>query len=636
MSRSTQTGLTPTRILVIEDDEDDFFITKTLLRRARSLSAEVTWKRSFEEGVEALTREPFDVALVDYRLGPHSGLDVLDAAHRAGITAPIILLTGQGDFEVDMRAMERGAADYLVKGSIDELLLERSIRYARERAAQARQIREQAGLLDKAKDAICVYTIDRKVAYANTSAERLHDDYGWNGLFSFDHEAHQRAWDETLRTGEWSGELELTRPDASAARIVDSRWTLVRDTQGNAQSILTISSDISERKQLEAQFLRSQRMESIGRLVGGIAHDLGNLLVPIVLGVRVLEGSVKDDERAMRTVEMVKKSAERGSDMVRQVLAFARGVDGERVLLHPGDIIHETAKIIEETFPSTIELTAEIAEDLWNVVGDATQLQQVLMNLSVNARDAMPEGGKLFIQADNTHLDSHYSDSNLEAKPGPYVRITVTDTGEGIPRSVLDKVFEPFFTTKELNKGTGLGLSTVYSIVRSHGGFVVAYSEVGEGTTFSLYVPADLSGSRAADAFEAPAIMRGSGECILIVDDEPFIRDTTSDLLEDAGYAVCTARDGAHALEVFDQRQPVLILTDLMMPVLDGVELIRALRASGSDVPIVAASGMMGEKQREVDQAGADAFLAKPYSAATLTRTIGDLLAERAAAAAAE
>ncbi len=622
MSSSTSN----TRILIIEDDEDDFFITKTLLRRARSLTADVTWKRSFEEGIEAMVEQPFDVVLVDYRLGAHTGLDVLDVAHDAGIQTPIILLTGQGDLEVDIRAMERGAADYLVKGSIDELLLERSIRYARERADQAIRIREQAGLLDKAKDAICVYDTERKPSYVNTSSERLRDvQSGCEGMFSFEREDIQDAWRRTLEDGEWSGELDLDAGNG-VRRVVDSRWTLVRDAYGDPQSILTISSDISERKQLEAQFLRSQRMESIGRLVGGIAHDLGNLLVPIVLGVRVLEKAVEDQPRAIRTLEMIKKSAQRGSDMVRQVLAFARGVEGERVVLQPSDVIRETSKILHETFPADIEVTTDVDDDLWRIVGDATQIQQVLMNLSVNARDAMPGGGKLFLQAQNTHLDSHYTQTNLDAQPGPYVRIIVTDTGAGIPPDVLDKVFEPFFTTKELNKGTGLGLSTVYSIMRSHGGFVVAYSEVGEGTAFSVYIPAELVREETLAPVHAPEIVRGEGQCILVVDDEPFIRDSTVDLLEDAGYSVCTASDGKEALAQLQANSPMLVLTDIMMPVMDGIELIRTIRASGSDLPIIAASGMMGEKQREVDEAGADAFLAKPYSAVRLTEKMAELL----------
>ena len=620
-----------TRILIIEDDEDDFFITKTLLRRARSLTADVTWKRSFDEGIEALVEEPFDVVLVDYRLGAHTGLDVLDVAHDAGVQAPIILLTGQGDLEVDIRAMERGAADYLVKGSIDELLLERSIRYARERADQAMRIREQAGLLDKAKDAICVYDTNRTPTYVNTSSDRLRDvQSGGEGMFSFEKEDIQDAWRCTLEEGEWSGELELDAGNG-VNRVVDSRWTLVRNAHGDPQSILTISSDISERKQLEAQFLRSQRMESIGRLVGGIAHDLGNLLVPIVLGVRVLEKVVKDKPRAIRTLEMIKKSAERGSDMVRQVLAFARGVEGERVVLQPADVIRETSKILHETFPADVEVATEVEDDLWRIVGDATQIQQVLMNLSVNARDAMPGGGKLFIHAQNTHLDAHYTQVNLDAQPGPYVRITVTDTGDGIPPDVIDKVFEPFFTTKELNKGTGLGLSTVYSILRSHGGFVVVYSEMGEGTTFSLYVPAELEREEDLAPAHAPEIVRGEGQCILVVDDEPFIRDSTVDLLEDAGYSVCTASDGKEALTQLEANGPLLILTDIMMPVMDGIELIRTVRASGSDLPIIAASGMMGEKQREVDEAGANAFLAKPYSAVRLTEKMAELLTRSSA-----
>jgi signal transduction histidine kinase len=615
-----------TRILVIEDDEDDFFITKTLLNRARGFTADVTWKRSYDEGVAALVEHPFDVALVDYRLGAHTGLDVLRAARQASVEDPIILLTGQGDFEIDLRAMEEGAADYLIKGAIDAQTLERSIRYARERAASAARISEQAGLLDKAKDAICVYDTSRRVTYCNTSVGEMKDARSDGGMFAFESDAERAAWEATLANGEWSGELEI-KIAGDGLRTLDSRWTLVRDAQGAPQSILTISSDISERKQLEVQFLRSQRMESIGRLVGGIAHDLGNLLVPIVLGVRILEGALGENERAARTLSMIKQSAERGSDMVRQVLAFARGVDGERVLLQPADIIEEVGKITTETFPAGIETVTEVPDNLWHIVGDATQVQQVLMNLAVNARDAMPEGGKLYVQAQNTYLDEHYTQTNIDASPGPYVRLVVTDTGEGIPPDVLDKVFEPFFTTKESNKGTGLGLSTVYSILRSHGGFVAAYSEVGQGTTFSLYFPAEPNRVREQEGTnEGPALVPGNNELILVVDDEEFIRETTVELLQDAGYRVAIASDGAEGLARFEEERPALVLTDLMMPGMDGMSLIRKLRAEHPDLPIVAASGMMGEKQREVDEAGANAFLPKPFSAARLTNVLSDLI----------
>ncbi len=619
-------------LLVVEDDEDDFFLTRALLNRSVRLRFDVAWASTFEDGLKRLTEGSFDVALVDYRLGVHDGLELLHAAAEAGVATPIILLTGQDDLETDVRAASAGASDYLIKGGTDAPSLERSIRYARERHRNLAQIQQQAGLLDRATDAILAFDATGRVVYANQGAARL-TGYsaeelasGSGRVFTFTDPPITALIAQIKKTGEWTGELTVRRKDGRT-RVVESRWSGADET--DADGYLAILTDVTERKQLETQFLRSQRMESIGRLVGGIAHDLGNLLVPVLLGVKVLQTRMTDDEKANRTLTMIQKSAQRGSDMVRQVLAFARGVEGERAPMQASVIVEEVEKIARETFGLAIALNVDVDGDLWPLVGDATQLQQVLMNLCVNARDAMPDGGTLSIRAENVTIDNYYTQRNLDAREGRYVRMTVTDSGSGIPPDVLDKIFEPFFTTKAVDKGTGLGLSTVYSIVRSHGGFATVYSELGNGTTFGIYLPASEDGALIHDgAATSDEVARGKGETILIVDDEPFILETAQDILEAHGYRVLTAENGRDGLELWlDRRDAIdLVLTDVMMPVMDGLALIRAIRSDAPTLPILAASGMMGEKADQVMSAGADRFLSKPFTVDRLTATLRELL----------
>jgi PAS domain S-box-containing protein len=625
-------------VLLVEDDEDDYLITKALLSKAQSIDCNLRWASSYEEGLEAVLNDTFDACLVDYRLGARTGLDLLETANEHGVRTPVILLTGQGDLEVDLTAMAAGAADYLSKDEIDAPLLERSIRYAVERREAERRIREQAQLLDKARDAIMAFDIGGEVVYWNKSAERL---TGWSkdetiGTTTLG-EVYADGQEDTLREcrartleeGEWTGELNMHHEDGDDL-IVESRWTLVRDSTGDPQHILVINTDITERKQLESQFLRSQRMESIGRLVGGIAHDLGNLLVPIQLGVKVLQQRYGDDEKAERTLSMIQKSAERGSDMVEQVLAFARGVEGERVSIQPDAIIEEVEKITDETFPDEIDVRADVEPDVRPIVGDATQIQQVIMNLCVNARDAMPDGGALTLRARNVALTEDDARLNIDAEPGHYVCLEVEDTGTGIPEDVVDKVFEPFFSTKPEGEGTGLGLSTAYSIVKSHDGFIDIESETGVGTLFRIYLPlaAEEAGEDVGGAVEAGELREGRGELVLVVDNEEFILDTVRETLEGAGYRALTAGGAEEALERFDDPDTEVdaVVTDLRMPHVGGIELIRRLRSRHPALPIVAASGLADGRSDEAVQAGADTFLAKPFTAEKLRGALQEVL----------
>jgi PAS domain S-box-containing protein len=580
--------------------------------------------------------DQYDACLVDYWLGSRTGLELLQEAKEQGCRTPIILLTGQGDLKVDLEAMEAGAADYLNKNEIDAPLLERSLRYARERGEAEERIRKQAALLDKARDAIIAYDMDGRVIYWNKSAERL---TGWSKEEMLGEKARERlyerdqsgtlsnCWEEMMASGEWKGELHQQTKGGDEI-VVESRWTLVRENDGTPESVLVINTDITERKRLESQFLRSQRMESIGRLVSGIAHDLGNLLVPISLGVKVLQQRFGDDEKASRTLSMIQNSAERGSNMVDQVLAFARGVEGERVALQLESIVEDIQNITQETFPEEIDVQMHVDDDLQQIVGDATQIQQVLMNLCVNARDAMPGGGTLTVRAENITLDQEDARMNIDAEPGAYVRVTVSDTGVGMPEAVIDKIFEPFFSTKPEGKGTGLGLSTAYSIIKGHDGFIEVHSEEGTGTTFRVFLPVATEVDEQTDDALSTATRDGQGARVLVVDDEENILNTAKDALEQVGYHVKVAHGGDEALQQLRSHglDVDVVITDIVMPSTDGLTVIRELHAERPDLPIIAASGLADSRTDEALEAGADVFLSKPFTAEKLQAALQRVL----------
>jgi PAS domain S-box-containing protein len=388
--------------------------------------------------------------------------------------------------------------------------------------------------------------------------------------------------------------------------------------------------DLTERKKLEQQFLRAQRMESIGTLAGGIAHDLNNALGPIIMSLDLLKMKFTDPG-SQELLGIIGSSAQRGADMVRQVLSFARGVEGRRMDVQARHLIAEIEKIASDTFPKNIQVRTAVSRDLWSVVGDPTQLHQVLLNFCVNARDAMANGGRLTISAENRTLDEQYAGLNPEAKPGPYVFIQVEDSGTGIAPEIMGKIFDPFFTTKEVGKGTGLGLSTSLAIVKSHGGFVRVDSELEKGAKFCIHLPAktEAAASVVAEVVEKP---RGNGELILVIDDEASVRQITQQTLQAFGYHAITASDGAEGLAAYvRQRVDIdLVVTDMMMPVMDGPALIQVLQKINSKLPIIATSGLSTEEHAaRATSLGAKQFLSKPYTAGTLLKAVMQVLRAR-------
>lgn len=401
-----------------------------------------------------------------------------------------------------------------------------------------------------------------------------------------------------------------------------------REASGETVAVEGALQDITEQKRLEQQFLRVQRMESVGTLAGGIAHDLNNVLTPILMSTELLRLSDAAADR-LDLIEGIEKAAKRGADMVRQVLTFARGAEGRRVHVPLDLLMNEVEKIARETFPRNITVRADIPREVTPVLGDATQLHQVLINLCVNARDAMPQGGDLTLTLSELVLDEQYAGMNAEAKPGAYVVIQVEDTGTGMSPSVLERIFEPFFTTKELGKGTGLGLSTSVAIIKSHTGFIRAYSEPGRGSRFRVYLPAAADAGSAVSEPAVNAVPRGDGELILVVDDEAAVRTITGHTLETFGYRVVTAGDGAEGVAVFAARRGDirLVLTDMMMPVMDGTALIEVVTRMDPNARIIAASGLHTHgKALRAPESSVRKFLSKPYTAERLLSAVREVL----------
>ena len=546
-------------------------------------------------------------------------------------------------FEIDHRIIRPDASERIVHVQSDVVRdgtgrivkIAGTVQDLTEVRQRERLLHQQARLINLASDAISVRNLDGTIRMWNQSAERL---YGWTAaemcgrlvretLYE-DPAPYDEANQALLEKGDWRGELTHLCKDGRKI-IVSARWTLVRDERGEPESVLIIHTDITEQKKLEAQALRSQRLESIGTLASGVAHDLNNILAPILLVSPLLNTDLPAEEKDA-FLSLVQASAERGANLVKQMVTFARGADGERILVQPSHLIEEVAKIAGQTFPKSITLRTKYPQDLWMIEADPTQLQQVLLNLCVNARDAMPEGGSLRLTSENFSVDEHYASMMAGARPGPHVLIQVTDNGKGIPRHVIDKIFDPFFTTKEVGKGTGLGLSTVIGIVKSYGGFLNVYSEPGH-TSFKVFLPASnvTTASLEAAAPNPAPVANGHGEKILVVDDEPYIREAAESLLERWGYTPILAEDGISALALFAQhpKEIDLVLTDLVMPVMDGFMLVRALRKLNPEQKIILSTGRNeGLDSPQIRSLGLNACLTKPHSREKLLSTLEETL----------
>ncbi len=503
-----------------------------------------------------------------------------------------------------------------------------------ERRETEHTLRLRGAALEAAANAIVITNRQGLIEWANPafvtlSGWTLDEVLGKNPrdfVKSGEHPAsfYKQMWETLLAGKVWRGDIVNRRKDG-ALRTENMTITPLRDERGEITHFIAIKHDVTDQKAMETHFLKAQRMEAIGALAGGIAHDLNNILAPIMMVTGVLREQLRN-ESDRELLAMAQSSAQRGAEIIKQLLTFSRGQEGERTLVQPRHLIGEMTTMMRETFPRDIDLKQNLPGTLWTVIADPTQLHQVLLNLCVNARDAMPTGGRLAVGAAN--LNAVEGDPRLppRARPGPYVVIEVSDSGHGIPSEIRHRIFDPFFTTKPLGKGTGLGLSTVLGIVQNHGGFVDLDSSSHAGSTFKVYLPAVPDGVEANPAAPAaPPTSTPSGELILVVDDERDLRDSIRLILEGQRYRVVTATDGEHALAQFLKHRANLnlVLTDLMMPKMSGLTLIRTLRAIDPTVKIIATSGLSEvTERRELAALGVPEVLMKPYDGPALLEVV--------------
>jgi PAS domain S-box-containing protein len=639
----------PLRILLLEDTDDD---ADLILRELRKEGLEFTVQRvETESDFQRQLREfAPDLILADYSLPHYDGVAALAVAREVCPTVPFIFVSGTMGEETAVEALQHGATDYVLKQRLGRLgpAVRRALREA-ELATERQQTQErlqlQSAALAAAANGIVITDRAGIIEWINpaftalagySAAEAIGKTHG-QLVKSGKHDAafYRNLWETILAGQVWRGEIINRRKDGSFYTD-DQTISSLRNERGEITHFIGIKQDVTSKKSLEAQLLRAQRLESIGSLASGIAHDLNNVLSPILMCVPLLRTEADEEERR-QMLGTIESSVQRSVGIVKQLLRFGRGGEEVQAPLQPRHLVRDMARIARETFPRNITICEEIPHDLWLVKANATQLHQVLLNLCVNARDAMLAGGTLTLRGQNILLDDHFASMHPEAKPGPYILLQVLDTGTGMPAEIRTRIFDPFFTTKDLDRGTGLGLTTTLGIIKNHGGLIVVQSEVNHGTQFDIYLPATSDSQiETPDSLTALPVPRGRGELILVVDDEPAIRQAVERTLCQHGYEVMTAADGIEAVSLFASHSKKIrvLITDLMMPLMDGAALCRVVRKINPDARIIVFTGIGSSPDSEAALATLaklkiDRILSKPHTGEVLLRAVHAVLGEK-------
>jgi hypothetical protein len=640
------------RILVVDDAiEHAQMVTEFLRITGAWPHAEIRIAETYDDALAMLTTPPvYDLSVVDYMLGSRDGLGLLRELKERGIDTAVIVLTGQGAENVAVEAMKSGAADYLSKSTLTIEGLERAVRHALALRAGERQRRQAEAalraseerfraLVENSSDALLLVDAEGRVAYISPSSSR---HLGWGSdemlgqsIFDFLHPDDRDAMSvklaEVLRSPgkPVTQDIRLQHADGSWRAIESIAVNRLSDP--SVEAIVVNARDITDRRKLEEQLRHAQKMEAVGQLAGGIAHDFNNLLTAILGYCNLMRDDMPAEDPLRADLDEIHTAGERAASLTRQLLAFSRRQMLQPQVVDMNSVVQQLEKLLRRLISENVELVTALAPDLLSVRVDPASIEQILVNLTVNARDAMPHGGRLTIETANVDLDETFAVAHVPMKPARYVMLAVGDTGEGMDADTQARVFEPFFTTKEQGKGSGLGLATVYGMVKQSGGYIWVYSEPGHGTVFKVYFPPaeqraktsdqDNAGRRSGDA------MHG-WETVLLVEDEDAVRALAREVLRRHGYVVLEARHGVDALRMAERHPDDihLMITDLVMPHMGGRNLVERLAAVRPKMKVLFMSGYTDHALMHRDLTPGTAFLQKPFTPDAFVRKVRSVL----------
>jgi two-component system cell cycle sensor histidine kinase/response regulator CckA len=637
----------PVKLLLVDDDEDDYLITRDLISQIREPRHQIEWIESYEEGLIALARGTHALCLLDYRLGERTGLELLRESQAFKACPPIILLTGQGDQEIDVESMKAGAADYLVKSRLTADTLERAIRYAIERRRSQESLRQEHDfirhIMETSPSGIVVTDCAGKITFANRRAGdilRLPMN-----LPQSSNVLNWRAADlgGNLLQGQISPLIDVLtsrKPAMDLCHVIEfggdqrvvlsTNATALSNADGVVEGMIVTIQDVTDRLAMETQLRQSQKMDALGQMAAGVAHDINNILTIIQGHAELLLNAAPANSDSAKSASQIVAASERAAGFIRHLLAFSRKQIYRTKILDLNALLHNLESLLPRMLGGHITLETSYFANLPHIAADTALIEQIVMNLAINARDAMPRGGKLSIKTGVDDLDYVSARRHPEGRPGRFVCLTVTDNGCGMEPALMQRIFEPFFTTKEMGKGTGLGLATVYGLVKQYQGWIEVQSEVGAGSTFKIFLPAsDQSVPAPVAPPQQSGSVQGGKETVLLAEDEGALLELMQQVLGQYNYKILTASCAAEALQVWDanQGQVDLLLTDVVMPGgMSGRELAAELKKRKPELKVILTSGFNAGMMAKEPSMGDTTFLPKPYLPDTAAKLIRDTL----------
>jgi PAS domain S-box-containing protein len=637
----------PLRVLVVDDVHDHAEMVAEFIRLIDAFAdARIDRASTFAAALEAFERSAYDVAFFDYWLGDDNGLDLLRRVRSRGVDTPVVILTSRGAEEVAVEAIRAGAADYLTKAHLSAETLGRTIRHALALAVEERQRRDAEAarratderfraLVENISDVLLLVDADGTIAWSAPSSQRFvgwtAEDMAGQPMFAFVHPddaaaSRQRLNELVARPG------ERMRIEARV-RHADGSWRVLegsgvsRLAEPAVGAVVVSMRDVTDSRRIEEHFRQSVKMEAVGRLAGGVAHDFNNLLTAILGYANLMLEDMPPENEFRGDIEAIRTAGERAASLTRQLLAFSRRQMLQPQVVDVNVLVSQLEKMLRRLIAEDVELSIALGEGLPSVTIDPASFEQILVNLAVNARDAMPRGGRLAIETAAVELDAEYCGRHVSVVPGAYVMLAISDTGEGMDAATCARIFDPFFTTKEQGKGIGLGLATVYGMVKQSGGYIWVYSEPGEGTVFKVYFPVTARAADTAGVEEPPQRVDGT-ETVLLVEDEEAVRALAGEVLRRHGYVVIEASNGLEALQAAARHEGTiqLMVSDIVMPHLSGRDLAVRLAPVRPDMRVLLMSGYTEHAAVNRDLTPGAAFLQKPFTPDGLVRKVRSVL----------